>query len=114
MLKVFFLLNAANMTSDAEKLARTTITELKYNKMKDKIMKILGDPIAITGTDGGIEAAAEVKDEVLYTSERDRYKGKSRGRGYRGKSNRGYYPRNTTGQQNAVGSDGNIMRCHIC
>ena len=43
--KVFFLLNAANVSEDNEKLARATV-DLNYDNMKAKIQKIFGDPNA--------------------------------------------------------------------
>ena len=42
--RAYFLLNAVNMSEDNEKLARTTCGDLTYDNMKDKIMKIFGDP----------------------------------------------------------------------
>ena len=70
--QAFFLLKAANMTEDSERLARAT-ANLDYKDMKDKVMKIFGDP-GLKGDTGGVPI---VKEEVLY------------GHGYRGSSNSG-------------------------
>ena len=61
--QAFFLLNAANLTPDMEKLARTT-AELNYKDMKDKLMKIFGD-LKGSGVDGSESAAPLVKEEAL-------------------------------------------------
>ena len=41
--RAFLLLHAANLTPELEKLARAT-SELNYDDMKSKLMKIFGDP----------------------------------------------------------------------
>ena len=51
--QAFFLLNAANMTEENEKLARTTAGKLTYCDMKETIMRIFGHPGA-----GGDEVKA--------------------------------------------------------
>ena len=53
--KAFFLLNAANVSEDNEKLARATVGELTYDNMKDKIQKIFGDPNADETTSCKVE-----------------------------------------------------------
>ena len=58
--KAFFLLNAANLAPDMEKLARAT-AELTYKDMKDKLMKIFGDPSG-SEVNGG---APLIKEEAL-------------------------------------------------
>ena len=61
--RAYFLLNAANMFDEDEKLARTTCGDLKYNNMRDRIMKIFGDP---GGKDGGSgSGCVPVKQECL-------------------------------------------------
>ena len=59
--QAYFILRASNISEETEKLARGTAT-LNYQDMKDKIMKIFGDP----GIQGEKCAAPEVKQEVLY------------------------------------------------
>ena len=48
VVQAYFLLSAANMSEENEKLARTTCTMLDYTHMKQTLMKIFGDP---SGTD---------------------------------------------------------------
>ena len=108
--RAFFLLKAANMTEDSEKLARAT-AKLEYNDMKDKVMKIFGDP-GMREDSGGVPV---VKEEVMYGygyrsgdrgSTRGNFRGGYRGRGYRG----GRGP----GGKNQVNSNGRGWRCYIC
>ena len=42
----FFLLNAANVSEETEKLAQATVGDLIYDNMKTKIQNIFGDPNA--------------------------------------------------------------------
>ena len=51
--KTYFLLKAANMSAEYDKLARTTVKELNYAEMKGKVMKIFGDPL-MTDDNGGL------------------------------------------------------------
>ena len=68
--RAFFLLSAANLTHDAEKLARTT-AELNFKDMKDKLMKIFGSPDSHSDGGGGVPLVkeeafvADGTDEVL-------------------------------------------------
>ena len=64
--QAFFSLNAANMTEENEKLARTTAGKLTYSNMKETIMRIFGDPGAV----GDEVKAPAIKEEVLYTGYR--------------------------------------------
>ena len=77
--QAFFSLNAANMTEENEKLARTTAGKLTYSDMKETMMRIFGDPGAV----GDEVKAPATKQEVLYADYR---KGSSR-RGGRGRGN---------------------------
>ena len=61
--QAFFLLNAANLAKDMEKLARAT-ADLTYKDMKDKLMKIFGD------SDASESAAPLVKEEVFLSQEK--------------------------------------------
>ena len=80
--QAFFLLKAANLTVESEKLARAT-AKLEYKDMREKLSRIFGDP-------GVLEekgAVPEIKDEVFYTGGYDKRKfsrGSSRGRGESG------------------------------
>ena len=64
--QAFFLLNAANMTEENEKLARTTAGKLTYSNMKETIMRIFGDPGAV----GDEVKAPAIKEEVFYAGYR--------------------------------------------
>ena len=59
--QAFFLLNAANMTEENEKLARTTAGKLTYSNTKETIMRIFGDPGAV----GDEVKAPAIKEEVF-------------------------------------------------
>ena len=63
--KAYFLLNAANMSAEYEKLAKTTVKELNYAEMKDKVMKIFGDPL-MTDDNGGVPQIKSESD-VFYS-----------------------------------------------
>ena len=60
--QAFFLLMSANLPLESEKLARAT-ADLDYDSMRDKLMKIFGDP-GVLDTD---DMAPEIKQEVLYS-----------------------------------------------
>ena len=122
--KAFFLLNAANVSEENEKLARATVGELTYDNMKEKIQKIFGDPNADDTTSCKIEP-------VYYSNGRRggswRGKGRDRGsgRGGRGRSDakrEEYYSKGSDGgrsdakreEYNSKGSDGKPMKCFNC
>ena len=63
--KAYFLLNAANMSAEYDKFARTTVKELNYAEMKDKVMKIFGDPL-MTDDKGGVPQIKSESD-VFYS-----------------------------------------------
>ena len=95
--QAFFLLKAANMTSESEKLARA-VAKLEYNDMREKLMKIFGDPGVLSNTD----EVPEVKD-VLYGESYDRNRwgrggqqsGGQQSGGGRGRG-RGFYRENSS------------------
>ena len=108
-LQAFFLLKAANMTPDSEKLARAT-AKLEYKDMRDKIMKIFGDPGVLDADD----MVPQVKEEVNYGhgfDNRHRGRGPARGTG-RGnfRSDRAEAPGNSGGS----GSFRGQMKCYAC
>ena len=76
----FFLLNAANVTEENEKLARTTEGKLTYSYMKETMIRIFGDPGAV----GDEIKVPNIKEKVFYVGYR---RGSSR-RGGRGRGNR--------------------------
>ena len=78
--KAFFLLNAANMTEENEKLARTTAGKLTYSNMKETIMRILEIMVQLE-----MKVRHQLlKEEVLYAG----YQRGSSRRGSRGRGNR--------------------------
>ena len=100
----FFLLNAANISEDSERLARTTCTQMKYKNMKETILKIFADPAL---GDGHCEPTPAVKSEPVYKvshSSRGGYRGAYRGGG-RGSHRSSFNPKD---------QDGNTMRCFKC
>ena len=108
--RAFFLLKSANLTEESEKLARAT-AELNYEDMRDKVMKIFGDPGVLTERD----RVPEVKEEVLYgynSSKRAASRGYYRGpgRGYAlsrsGQAEQEGYKNYPTGRR--------VMRCFCC
>ena len=123
--RAFLLLHAANLSEELEKLARAT-SELTYDDMKSKLMKIFGNP------KGDFHGGAPlVKQEALLTGDYDEdayvsyqrsgsrggrdNRGGRRGRGGRGA--RGGYRGAGRGRQwqNPIDRDtGLVRRCHLC
>jgi len=115
--KAYFLLEAANLTMDNERLARAT-AKLDYDDMKRQIQKVFGDNV------GDSSDALPVKsEEVLYTS-RNRGRGNSRGRGGYGNKNSSFSPRYKDEQSSSSGArkrydsnpivDGTRLQCFNC
>ena len=126
-IRAFFVLNAANLPDDMEKLARATTDDLTYKNMKIQIKKICGTTVG-SGED---ESAPPLKDEVLFGYGRNR--GRSNNRYNRGGRGRGSYQdqgntrnsttrssaysqdrRKTDEARNPVNSHGLQMRCYGC
>ena len=113
--KAYFLLQAANLTIDNERLARTT-AKLDYDDMKNQIQKVFGESVG-----NGDETLPIKTEECNYT--RGRF---TRGRG--GRRTRPFIRRGNdrNGQigstsrrvefsdTNPVGFGGDVMRCHNC
>ena len=105
----FFLLKAANLTTESEKLARAT-ANLELKDMKDKIMKIFGDPGVLNDS----EMTPEVKEEALYGSSYERGRGRFRG-GYRGGFRGGYRNANDTMPPSPSPNRGvRSLQCYEC
>ena len=119
----FFLLMAANLPEDQERLVRAT-AELTFENVKDKLQKVFGE---FDGKDGGMQ----VKEECMYakSSFRDRAGASQSGTGSRySQSNnyqRGSSGRGTAGRGsfsrgagrirgNPRDSQGVVMRCFEC
>lgn len=110
--QAFFLLNAANVSEENERLARATCGTLTYANMKACIKKIFGDPAAC-GNDG---SAPAIKSEPVFSVDHEHaYQASGYNRNWRGsgrgsgRGGRGY-----GGYTNPVGKDGKIMRCYKC
>ena len=90
-----FLLKAANMSSESEKLARA-VAKLEYADMRDKIQKIFGDP-GVLGEKDEVPTVKEVFYGDGFERGRPKYRGSNRGfhnRGFdasRGSSFRGHF-----------------------
>ena len=107
--QAFFLLKSANISQESEKLARTT-AKLEYTDMREKLMRIFGDPGVLSESG----AVPEVKQEALYGSYTSRGRGRFRG-GYRGSSSSNR--ENVTGAQKSSsfrGGGGARPRTYSC
>ena len=100
--QAYFLLTAANMSEDNEKLACTTCGELNYKNMKMTIMKIFGE--LNTAEDASQGGSLPVKEECMYGNAR---------KNFDRKYNKGDHMR-TRQNQNPLDKDGKLMRCHEC
>ena len=111
VVQAFFLLQAANLSPDLEKLARAT-AKLEFKDMKDKLQKVFGDSC---GKDD--EVVPVKQEDCLYTSGRGKFFNKRgvRGGRFAGRGRKKYQDVITshTGK-NSMDVDGNIMRCHVC
>ena len=61
--KAFFLLKAANVSEEHERLARATCTQLKYENMKQNIIKIFGD-FSLSGHSSATSSSTAVYDHI--------------------------------------------------
>ena len=112
--QAFFVLTAANISEENERLARVTCPELKYAEMKETLLRIFADP----GATGGSEQVPAVKVEPIYKVS---HRGNSyRGNSYRGNSYRGNYRGRGRGSYksesglNPTDHEGKIMVCFKC
>ena len=102
----FFLLKAANLTVESEKLARAT-AQLEYKDMREKLSRIFGDP-GVLEEKGKVP---EVKEEVYYGNGYDKKKfrgGANRGRG--GHDSGGWRAGIGRGIDSSGGNDGDGWR----
>ena len=118
--KAYFLLNAANMSEENEKLARTTCGVLDYTHMKNTIMKIFGDPCGGSEGNSNVEPLP-IKEECYFGAGRERYLQNDRRREEERKYRKVFKQDNykkpdkyDKGEKNPVGQDGNILRCFTC
>ena len=113
--QAFFLLNAANMTEENEKLCRSTAGKLTYSNKKETIMRIFGDPGAV----GDEVKAPAIKEDIRHAG----YRRGSHRRGGHGKGNRysesmsSNNQRNENREPNTINPrdrSGNILKCFNC
>ena len=101
----FFVLTAANISDDNERLARVSCPELTYASMRDTLLKIFSDP-ASTAQDEKVPA---VKAEPVYkVTHRGAYRGGATGRG------RGWGRQYNQTGLNPTDREGKIMECFKC
>ena len=129
--QAFFLLTAANVTEEIERLARATCVDLTYNNMRAALQKIFGD---IESTVEGSAAAPRIKSEPAFVASnteeaywtrnfkpwsrgsngryiRGRGYSTSRGRG-RGQADKSSWRKRGSG--NPVDREGNPLKCFKC
>ena len=122
--KAFFILRAANISEENDRLVCTAAGALSYEEVKDKIKKIFGN---FSGDD---ELEPPVKEEVMYNTSYNtqnnnrgyfRGRGSSRGRsssrgrgGYGNRSNR--HPASSTPSNSVVAAAAADYgpKCHLC
>lgn len=117
--QAFFLLNAANVSEENERLARATCGVMTYANMKSCILKIFGDPSA---SGEGSNTPAVKSEPVLYAQHDTSYS--NRGRGWRGRSRsrsgrfrgygRGQFANSGDTNSNPTDKDGKMMKCFKC
>ena len=133
------LLKSANLSIANEQLAKATVVELEYEKMKAQHRKIFGDSGSAGESPEGnikLEPVFEVTDEVHDTFFESNFYGQnnsqqySRGKTFqgrtRGSGNRGFYSRpgrggntnyrttNARRGRNPTNNKGQITRCSVC
>ena len=111
--QAFFLLIAANISDEYEKLARATCKEMTYTEMKITILKIFNDT---SGGNASAEPAPSIKTEPVFKATHDAgYRGGYRGsyRGNRGRG-RGSYRSTQMHDTNPRDRDGKVMKCFKC
>ena len=110
----YFLLAAANLTSEHERLVRAT-SKLEFKDINDKLQKVFGEFGDAAASDDS-PSSLPVKEECMFT------------RGYRGRGGRGSFRGSNRGARgsgrsdgawkkfasNPKDADGNIMRCFEC
>ena len=86
--QAYFLLKAANISEENERLARATCGEMKYENMKECIKNFFGDSTSGGGSDGGAPAVrsepvfqSSHHEDVNYTSGSSSWRGRGQGRG---------------------------------
>ena len=132
--QAYFLLKAANISEENERLARATCGEMKYENMKECIKKIFGDSTSGGGSDGGAPAVrsepvfqSSHHEDVNYTSGSSSWRGRGQGRGRGFNTSTGprqyrsnYVPRDGYKQDrynsgtNPVDKEGKILKCFKC
>ena len=128
-IQAFFLLTAANVSEDTERLARATCGDLTYNNMKGTLQKIFDNTVS---TVEGSAAAPRIKTEPAFVASNaeeaywtrnskswnhgfsNRY---NRGRGYtrgRGRGQGDKFSWRKRGSGNPTDKEGNPLKCFKC
>ena len=111
--QAFFLLTAANISEDYDRLAMATVKEMTYQEMKITILKIFNDT---SGGNNSVEPAPSIKTEPVFKATHDAgYRGGYRGsyRGSRGRG-RGSYRSTQMYDTNPRDREGKVMKCYKC
>ena len=95
----YFLLKAANLSPDRQKLARATCSNLTYKDMKSNVRKVFGD---FARNDGDVStlSGVDIKTESICYADNDNDAFYSKHRG-RGKGQGGYEKRRYGGGNSA-------------
>ena len=104
--QAFFVLTAANVDEESERLARVTCPELTYEEMRNTLLKIFCDPSASSEE----SKAPAIKSEPVFNLS---HRGSSRGN-YRGRGRGGQSHYNSDSRMNPTDSEGNVMQCFKC
>ena len=106
--KAYFVLIAANLSEENEKLARTVCGELTYDNMKDKIKKIFGDLVQSSATETTVK---EEEEEVMYTEYRKKNNFRNN---FKGQGKKGFSQNNETSGSSKNYTEYVTKRCYKC
>ena len=117
--QAFFLLKAANLSDENERLARATCGEMNYANMKKSLMNIFGDPASGAGDNGAPSVKSEPvfqsgHEDVNYTSGYRNWRGRGRGKGRGFIAGNGPRQDRSNSGTNPLDRDGRIMKCYAC
>ena len=117
--QAFFLLKAANLSDENERLARATCGEMNYANMKKSLMNIFGDPASGAGDNGAPSVKSEPvfqsgHEDVNYTSGYRNWRGRGRGKGRGFIAGNGPRQDRSNSGTNPLDRDGRIMKCYGC
>ena len=120
----FCFLNSAYISTHHTELARATLSELKYDNMKEKLKKIFSDQkifVTDTKSERYIKVGSPDDTSLTYYQKGNFNRGSYQGRFNKANSlrnsNSGSYNRNFNGisrKTNLVNKDGEIIKCNVC